>query len=320
MQKTWTFNGGAEGYGYADDTFRLTSKPGYASGVWAAGGGPDASGALRVSLGGIDNADVAGLSGGWSTNFSLSGTEDVQLTFRVNATQSNAYEGNEYSEVLVAVDGRLHSVGVRVAGDGYGGPERSTGWRTVTVDLGDLGPGQHRLTLGGFNNLKTEVTESTRIFFDDVTLAGTPAGGGGGGGGIGLEAFEARVLALTNEFRIANGKEPFANDGKLNAAAEDWSRSMASGDFFRHSTPAQVEEQGYDWRAWGENIAAGYTTPEAVVNGWINSPGHRANMLSDNFEEMGVGYYYLANDTGSLNYRHYWTQTFGTETSDSLFA
>ena len=102
MQKTWTFNGGAEGYGYADDTFRLTSKPGYASGVWAAGGGPDASGALRVSLGGIDNADVAGLSGGWSTNFSLSGTEDVQLTFRVNATQSNAYESNEYSEVLVA--------------------------------------------------------------------------------------------------------------------------------------------------------------------------------------------------------------------------
>ena len=133
------------------------------------------------------------------------------------------------------------------------------------------------------------------------------------GGGIGLEAFEARVLALTNEFRIANGKDPFANDTKLNAAAEDWSRSMATGDFFRHSTPAQVEEQGYDWRAWGENIAAGYTTPEAVVNGWINSPGHRANMLSDNFEEMGVGYYYLANDTGSLNYRHYWTQTFGTE-------
>ena len=56
---------------------------------------------------------------------------------------------------------------------------------------------------------------------------------------------------------------------------------------------------------------------EAVVNGWIASPGHRANMLSDAFEEMGVGYHYLANDGGGLNYRHYWTQVFGTE-ADSL--
>ena len=53
------------------------------------------------------------------------------------------------------------------------------------------------------------------------------------------------------------------------------------------------------------------------MQGWINSPGHRANMLSDNFEEIGIGYHYLANDTGSVNYRHYWTQVFGTE-ADSL--
>lgn len=313
MRQTWTFNSGAEGFGYADDTFRLTSKPSYATGAWAGSGGADGSGTLGVTLGGVDNADIAGMSGGWTSGFSLGATEDVTLTFRVRLTQTNAYESNEYSEVLVAIDGQVRSVGLRIAGDGAGGAERSTGWRTVSLDLGELGPGQHRLTLGGYNNLKTEVTESTRILFDDVTLAGAPVTSGGGT----LEAFEARVLQLTNEFRAANGKAPLANDAKLNAAAEDWSQTMATGDFFRHSSPAQVEEHGYAWRAWGENIAAGYATPEAVVNGWINSPGHRANMLSDNFQEMGIGYAYLANDTGGVNYRHYWTQVFGTE-ADSL--
>ena len=81
------------------------------------------------------------------------------------------------------------------------------------------------------------------------------------------------MLELTNAVpRRATARTPLANDTKLNAAAEDWSRAMADGDFFRHSTPAQVEEQGYEWRDWGENIAAGYATPEAVVNGWITAP------------------------------------------------
>ena len=151
----------------------------------------------------------------------------------------------------------------------------------------------------------------------------TGAGGGGGGGGTGggdpkLAAFEARVFELTNEFRVSQGKAPFRNDAKLDAAAEDWSHDMATGDFFRHSTPAQVEQQGYAWRAWGENIAAGYASPESVVKGWIASPGHRANMLSDSFEEMGVGYAYLADDTGRTNFHHYWTQTFGTEADPLL--
>lgn len=331
MQQTWNFNTGRQSFGYSDDAFRFTSQPAYASGAWTGTGGTGGSGALQVRLGGRDNADVAGMSGGWAATFSLEATEDVTLTFRFRLTQSNAYEATEFSDMLVALDGELVGTGgrdyvARVAGDGAGGASRSTGWKTVTLDLGELGPGEHSLRLGAFNNSKTEVTESTTLLIDDVTLAGTPAGpaepgggtgGGTGGGESGLAAFEARVLELTNQFRDANGKAPLANDAKLNAAAEDWSRSMADGDFFRHSSPAQVEEQGYEWRSWGENIAAGQTTPESVVNGWINSPGHRANMLSDNFKEIGVGYHYLANDTGSVNYRHYWTQVFGTE-ADTL--
>lgn len=133
-----------------------------------------------------------------------------------------------------------------------------------------------------------------------------------------LDAFEAEVLQLVNEYRAANGLGPLQSDPRLNAAADNWSEAMAEGDFFRHSTPAQVEEQGYDWRSWGENIAAGQPTPESVVNAWINSPGHRANILSDSYQEIGIGYYYLDDDTGSVNYHHYWTQTFGTEFGDAI--
>jgi hypothetical protein len=74
MRKTWTFNSGREGFGYADDTFRLTKSPGYASGSWTSSGGPDGSGALRVNLGGVNNTDISGISGGWSTSFTLTGT------------------------------------------------------------------------------------------------------------------------------------------------------------------------------------------------------------------------------------------------------
>ena len=137
---------------------------------------------------------------------------------------------------------------------------------------------------------------------------------------LGLDEFEAEVLRLTNAFRVANGREPLRTDDRLNDAADDWSTEMALGDFFRHSSVGrELDERNYDWVSWGENIAAGYSTPESVVNGWINSPGHRANMLSDNFQEIGIGYFHLENDNGRVNYNHYWTQVFGTEAGDAFF-
>lgn len=68
----------------------------------------------------------------------------------------------------------------------------------------------------------------------------------------------------------------------------------------------------------GENIAAGQTTSQAVVDAWKGSSGHRANMLGS-WEDVGVGYEYLANDTGGVNYHHYRTMDFGTP-SDALLA
>jgi hypothetical protein len=130
-------------------------------------------------------------------------------------------------------------------------------------------------------------------------------------------AFVQEVVNLTNQFRATNGLAPLSIDLDLEEAAQLHSENMAYQDFFDHtgkdgSKPSgRAQAAGYESGTVGENIAAGYTTPEAVVNGWINSAGHRANMLNANYNEIGVGYFYLSNDTGKVNYKAYWTQVFG---------
>jgi uncharacterized protein YkwD len=101
---------------------------------------------------------------------------------------------------------------------------------------------------------------------------------------------------------------------KLHQAASSHSADMIARDFFDHTNPdgqglsERLAEVGYNWWTWGENIAAGYASPEAVMSGWMNSSGHRANILNCNFTEIGVGYAYAANDPGTVQYHHYWTQ------------
>ena len=72
-----------------------------------------------------------------------------------------------------------------------------------------------------------------------------------------------------------------------------------------------LDEQGIRWRSCGENIAAGQKTPQQVVTAWMNSPGHRANILSENFTYLGVGFYYDYNGANGT-YRYYWAQNFCT--------
>lgn len=128
--------------------------------------------------------------------------------------------------------------------------------------------------------------------------------------------FATEVVALVNQERAAAGCSPLAVDPLIENAALAHSRDMARNDFFSHtgsdgSSPAdRVTAQGYEWTRLGENIAAGYTSPAAVVAGWMDSPGHRANILNCDFTETGVGYYYLENDSGETNYHHYWTHDF----------
>jgi uncharacterized protein YkwD len=126
-----------------------------------------------------------------------------------------------------------------------------------------------------------------------------------------------RVVELVNQERTKVECQPLAINAALTAAAQAHTTDMALKDYFSHtgldgSQPwDRMTRAGYTWTMAAENIAAGYATPESVVAGWVNSPGHYANMINCSYQDTGVGYYYLANDTGTINYNYYWTQDFG---------
>ncbi len=127
-----------------------------------------------------------------------------------------------------------------------------------------------------------------------------------------------QVIKLTNIERANAGLQPLKPNSQLADAAQDHSEDMAKDDFFSHTgvdgsnVASRVQDSGYQYSTVGENIAAGQKTAAEVVEGWMNSPGHRANILNANYTEIGIGYEYLENDTGSVNYNRYWTQVFGT--------
>ena len=132
-----------------------------------------------------------------------------------------------------------------------------------------------------------------------------------------------QVVELTNIERAKANLQPLKLNDKLSNAAEDHSNDMAQDNFFSHTgvdgstVSDRVKNNGYEYSRVGENIAAGQTSAAEVVEGWMNSPGHRANILNPNYAEIGVGYEYLENDTGSSNYNQYWTQVFGTSMNNN---
>ena len=132
-----------------------------------------------------------------------------------------------------------------------------------------------------------------------------------------------QVVELTNAERAKADLQPLKLNDRLTGAALDHSNDMAHDDFFSHTgvdgstVSDRVKNSSYEYSTAGENIAAGQTSAAEVVEDWMNSPGHRANILNPNYTEIGVGYEYLENDTGKFNYERYWTQVFGTSSNDS---
>ncbi|MCT7966894.1 CAP domain-containing protein [Laspinema sp. D1] len=131
--------------------------------------------------------------------------------------------------------------------------------------------------------------------------------------------FLNRVVELTNAERAQRGLDPLTFNPQLAAAAQVHSVNMGMRDFIAHTDPVdrssaadRVMSQGYDYRTVAENVAAGEPTPEQTVQGWMDSPSHRANILSPAVTEIGVGYHFQTNDTGNVNFSHYWTQVFAT--------
>lgn len=119
--------------------------------------------------------------------------------------------------------------------------------------------------------------------------------------------YEQEVVRLVNEIRVENGLKPLTYDWELSRVARYKSQDMRDNRYFAHNSPVygtpfeMMRNFGITFHSAGENIAMGYQTPQAVVNGWMNSPGHRANILNAGYTRIGVGYVADGN---------YWTQMF----------
>lgn len=111
-----------------------------------------------------------------------------------------------------------------------------------------------------------------------------------------LSEYEKEVVRLVNDIRVKNGLNALKINEKLSSVAREKSQNMHDLRYFDHTSPTygspfdMMKSFGITYRYAGENIAMGYSTPEAVVNAWMNSPGHRANILKASYTEIGVGY------------------------------
>lgn len=122
-----------------------------------------------------------------------------------------------------------------------------------------------------------------------------------------VSSYEQKVIDLVNQIRVQNGLKKLTANWELSRVARYKSQDMKDKKYFSHTSPTygspfnMIKNFGISFKTAGENIAYGYSTPEAVVNGWMNSEGHRKNILNPNYTQIGVGY---------VASGHYWTQMF----------
>ncbi|WP_242142469.1 MULTISPECIES: CAP domain-containing protein [unclassified Bacillus cereus group] len=125
-----------------------------------------------------------------------------------------------------------------------------------------------------------------------------------------LSEFEQRVVELTNAERTKQGLSALQVDNELSKVARAKSEDMQKNNYFDHNSPTygspfdMMKRFGISYKSAGENIAQGQRTPEEVVQAWMNSEGHRANILNSNFTHIGVGH---------IENGNYWTQQFITK-------
>ena len=144
--------------------------------------------------------------------------------------------------------------------------------------------------------------------FDEIQA--TVAGAKSGDQGDSVKAQAKEVLRLVNLEREKEGLAPLELDETLCGYSDV--RAEETYALFEHTRPdgrpwySILDDNGVDYGTGGENIAAGYKSAEAVVKAWMESEGHRANIMNPDFHKMGVGYAYISDDP----FGHYWQQTF----------
>lgn len=176
-------------------------------------------------------------------------------------------------------------------------------------DVLDGGPGNDIIYGGAGNDTINDSAGNNTVFQGSPNLTAQN------------NEIEAQILALLNQQRIVNGLTPLAIDTRLNAAAQMHSQAMADmssivglSNALAHvltgtSTPAvtnRADYVGFDYRILGENIAFGYLDASSVMAGWMNSPGHKSNILFAQYTHVGIG---VRNTSNGVPY---YTTEFGT--------
>jgi uncharacterized protein YkwD len=129
----------------------------------------------------------------------------------------------------------------------------------------------------------------------------------------GTLTFEAELMRLVNQYRVARGLNALVDSPPLRDLARGHSRHMIEHRFFDHLAPEawapgdRLHEAGIDWSRVGENIATGYATPQAVFEAWLQSPDHRENLDGADWTHAGIGYALDASPTAEFPQAHYWT-------------
>jgi len=119
-----------------------------------------------------------------------------------------------------------------------------------------------------------------------------------------------RVVELVNEERAKAGCGALRVDAKATEAAQFHADDMAARDYYEHTSPDgksagdRLDAAGYAWSGWGENIHKSPTSPEQAMRDWMDSPGHRDNILNCDYEHLGVGVNLASNGP-------FWVQVFG---------
>lgn len=120
------------------------------------------------------------------------------------------------------------------------------------------------------------------------------------------------VLKLVNKERTAAGLKSLTLDNSVCKAAQKRAVEISTKNNFSHTRPdgrsceTVLDDMKISYSHWGENLAVGQTTPKEVVDAWMNSEGHRKNILNPNFTKIGIGYYY----NSSTQYKYHWSQMF----------
>lgn len=123
---------------------------------------------------------------------------------------------------------------------------------------------------------------------------------------------DSSFTGMLNGVRADNGSAPLTYDARLGRAAQAHANDMLAMQRMTHTgsdgsnAGQRITRQGYDWITWGENVARGYQNEAAVLNGWVNSPGHQANNINPNFEDFA-----LAKAGSGSN--QFWALVFATE-------